>query len=174
MPKTTRKTKTTTKTPRKRVSKYKLESKLSETSIKGAIAYRQAIGSTTYVDIYGKSNASIRMRNRVTEFFSTYAQSGKGELTTLMYMKSTQFKQLSRVDLTQTEANKIINRFLNRTMVGIHKDSRGTLKSFILANHTTSEFASTGIESDEIEMHAKQFFDEETQQSIAKAFSEVL
>ncbi|MFV0533738.1 MAG: hypothetical protein ACK5MR_08805 [Cumulibacter sp.] len=149
-----------------------LESKLTTTALKGALAYRSATAKG-YVDIRGTSIPSIRMRNRIHEYASKfYANTEKAELVILMYMKTTQAKVLMKPNVGLREINNTLNKFLRTTTVG--RSSRQTLKQYIIDNQTAAEFASDGLEVSEFEEHAEQFFDKATQEAIGAAYASVL
>lgn len=163
---------TTKKSTKNKNQKEVLESKLTTTALKGALAYRAAT-SKGYVDIRGTTTPSIRMRNRIHTYASKFfAKTEKAELVILMYIKTTQASILKKPNVGLREINNTLNRFLRTTTVG--RSSRQTLKQYIIDNQTAAEFASDGLEISEFEEHAEQFFDKATQEAIGAAYASVL
>lgn len=151
--------------------KITILSKLDKKAVEGAYEYRAATGSG-YIDLRGKSPASIRFRNRLHRWAKKrYTKTKKAELVVLMYATTTLFKQLSKVNLLQKDADRILDKFVRKKKVGKEKQ---TLHQFIIDNQTAAEFASSSIESSKFDDYAQEFYEDVVQDAIAEAFKRVM
>lgn len=155
----------------KKLKKETLNSKLSKKAIDGAYAYRESM-RMGYIDIKGTTIPSVRMRNRVNDFFEDNSNIRKAELVTLMHMKTTHYRILVRPNLTKKERDKVMNKLLGKTTIGPH--SKRTLKQFIVEDSEPAQFASESIETSDWEEHAKEFFSDDVQKKISSAFNSVI